>query len=85
MYHAVKTALPANIEDQDLIDGQPLRPQPPHIRTGMSFHLARIKFTEISHRIIWQANTHSHTPYSFMYVFSFRLESDISADVLHSA
>jgi hypothetical protein len=63
---SVKTALPANIEDEDLIDGQPLRPQPPHIRTGMSFQLARLKFAEITHRQIWQANNNNHPPYSFM-------------------
>jgi hypothetical protein len=62
----VKTALPANIEDVDIIDGQPLRPKPAHIRTAMSFQLAKLKFAEISQRQIWQANKNSHPPYSFI-------------------
>jgi hypothetical protein len=44
----VKTALPANIEDEDLIDGQPLVPKPISVRTKMSYQLARIKFAEFS-------------------------------------
>lgn len=62
----VKTALPANIDDEDIIDGQPLKPKPMHVRTGISFQLARLKFAEIAHRQIWQANNNSHPPYSFM-------------------
>jgi hypothetical protein len=58
--------LPANIEDEDLTDDQPLNAQPLNVRTGMSFSLARIKFAEITHRQIWQANNASHPPYSFM-------------------
>ena len=64
--HSVKTALPANLDDEDIIDGQPLRPKPIHVRTSMSFQLARLKFAEIAHRQIWQANNHNHPPYSFM-------------------
>jgi hypothetical protein len=63
---SVKTSLPGNIEDEDLIDGEPFKPQPVHVRTGMSFTLARLKFAEISHKQIWQANNNSHPPYSFM-------------------
>ncbi|ORY21258.1 hypothetical protein BCR39DRAFT_569954 [Naematelia encephala] len=62
----IKTALPANIEDEDIIDDQPLKPQPMSVRTRMSFQLARLKFAEISHRQIWQANNHNHPPYSFI-------------------
>jgi hypothetical protein len=62
----VKTSLPGNIEDEDLIDGQPFRPQPTNVRTGMSFTLARLKFAEIAHKQIWQANNTHHRPYSFM-------------------
>lgn len=63
---SVKTALPANIEDEDLIDGQPLRAQPLNVRTRMSFQLAKLKFAEISQRQIWQANNNNHPPYSFI-------------------
>ena len=63
---AVKTSLPANIEDEDIIDGQPLKPKPLSVRTAMSFQLARLKFAEISHRQIWQANNTPHSPYSFV-------------------
>ncbi|WVQ80090.1 hypothetical protein IAT38_002191 [Cryptococcus sp. DSM 104549] len=62
----IKTALPANIEDADIIDGQPLKQQPLDVRTGMSFQLARLKFAEISQRQIWQANNNNHPPYSFV-------------------
>ncbi|WRT64492.1 uncharacterized protein IL334_001424 [Kwoniella shivajii] len=62
----IKTALPANIEDEDIIDGQPFNPQPLAVRTGMSFQLARLKFAEISQRQIWQANNNHHPPYSFI-------------------
>ncbi|OCF33762.1 nuclear protein [Kwoniella heveanensis CBS 569] len=62
----IKTALPSNIEDEDIIDGQPFRPQPLQVRTGMSFQLARLKFAEISQRQIWQANNNHHPPYSFI-------------------
>lgn len=64
--YAVKSALPANIEDEDLIDGQPLRAQRMNVRTRMSFQLAKLKFAEISQRQIWQANNNNHPPYSFM-------------------
>lgn len=62
----IKAALPANIEDEDLIDGQPLRPQAMNVRTRMSFQLAKLKFAEISQRQIWQANNNNHPPYSFI-------------------
>lgn len=62
----IKTALPANTEDEDIIDGQPLKPQPLSVRTGMSFQLARLRFAEISQRQIWQANNNNHPPYSFV-------------------
>ncbi|WVF69491.1 hypothetical protein IAT40_004268 [Kwoniella sp. CBS 6097] len=62
----IKTALPSNIEDEDIIDGQPFRPQPLQVRTGMSFQLARLKFAEITQRQIWQANNNHHPPYSFI-------------------
>ncbi|BEI90346.1 uncharacterized protein CcaverHIS019_0304160 [Cutaneotrichosporon cavernicola] len=62
----IKTALPANIEDEDLVDDQPLRPQPVNVRTRMSFQLAKLKFAEISQRQIWQANNNNHPPYSFI-------------------
>lgn len=62
----IKCALPANIEDEDLIDGQPIRPQPESVRTRMSFQLAKLKFAEISQRQIWQANNNNHPPYSFI-------------------
>ncbi|TXT08180.1 uncharacterized protein COLE_05104 [Cutaneotrichosporon oleaginosum] len=62
----IKTALPANIEDEDLVDGQPLCPQPLNVRTRMSFQLAKLKFAEISQRQIWQANNNNHPPYSFI-------------------
>lgn len=32
----------------------------------MSFMLARLKFAEIAHRQIWQANNNNHPPYSFI-------------------
>ncbi|KAL1407004.1 hypothetical protein Q8F55_006417 [Vanrija albida] len=62
----IKSALPANIEDEDLIDGQPLRAQRLNVRTRMSFQLAKLKFAEISQRQIWQANNNNHPPYSFI-------------------
>ncbi|TXT13049.1 hypothetical protein VHUM_01450 [Vanrija humicola] len=62
----IKSAMPANIEDEDLIDGQPLRAQRMNVRTKMSFQLAKLKFAEISQRQIWQANNNNHPPYSFI-------------------
>nr|XP_018265162.1 nuclear protein [Kwoniella dejecticola CBS 10117]OBR87320.1 nuclear protein [Kwoniella dejecticola CBS 10117] len=62
----IKTALPANIEDEDIIDERPFKPQPISVRTGMSFQLARLKFAEITQRQIWQANNNHHPPYSFI-------------------
>jgi hypothetical protein len=35
----------------------------------MSFQLARLKFAEITHKQIWQANLNSRVPYSFVYVY----------------
>lgn len=62
----IKTALPANVNDEDLIEGQPLRPKPLSERTSMSYHLARLRFAEISQRQIWQANASPHPPYTFI-------------------
>jgi hypothetical protein len=62
----VKTALPANVNDVDLVDGQPLRPRPLTERTELSYQLSRLRFAEISQRQIWQANASPHPPYSFM-------------------
>ena len=62
----VKTALPANVNDEDLVEGQPLRPRPLSERTELSYHLSRLRFAEISQRQIWQANASPHPPYSFM-------------------
>lgn len=62
----IKTALPANIEDEDIVDGKPFEPKPLNVRTRMSFQLAKLKFAEISQRQIWQANNNNHPPYSFM-------------------
>jgi hypothetical protein len=66
MFSIVKTALPANVEDEDIHDDQPLVPKPITQRTGMSYHLARLRFAEISQRQIYQANSSPHPPYSFM-------------------
>lgn len=62
----VKTALPANVNDDQIVEGEPLRPRPLSERTSMSYHLARLRFAEISQRQIWQANASPHPPYSFM-------------------
>ncbi len=62
----IKTALPANVNDEDVVEGQPLIAKPLSERTGMSYHLARLRFAEISQRQIWQANASPHPPYSFM-------------------
>ena len=59
--------MPGNIEDDDLVDGQPFKPQPPNVYTRMSFQLARLKFAEIGHRQIWAANNNQpDSPYSFI-------------------
>lgn len=58
--------MPSNVEDEDIIDGQPLHAQPLHVRTGMSFTLARLQFILIAYRQIMAANMHRHPPYSFM-------------------
>ena len=68
-WYLVKTALPANIEDEDLIDGEPLRAQPLNVRTRMSYQLARLKFSELVYKQIWQANNGGNPPYSWVYVF----------------
>ncbi|ORX35880.1 fungal-specific transcription factor domain-domain-containing protein [Kockovaella imperatae] len=63
----IKTAMPGNIEDDDLVDGQPFRPQPVNVYTRMSFQLARLKFAEIGHRQIWAANNSPiESPYPFI-------------------
>jgi hypothetical protein len=62
----VKTALPANIEDEDLIDGETLKAQPLSVRTKMSYQLARLKFSEQAYKQIWQANNGGSPPYSWM-------------------
>ena len=66
MLLTVKTALPANVNDEDIVEGQPLRPRPLSERTELSYHLSRLRFAEISQRQIWQANASPHPPYSFM-------------------
>jgi hypothetical protein len=63
-HNPVKTALPANIEDEDLDDSRPLQPQPSSKRTKMSYQLARLKFIEFTYRQIWQANNRALLPYS---------------------
>lgn len=65
----VKTALPANIEDEDLIDGESLKAKPLNVRTKMSYQLARLKFNELAYKQIWQANNGGNPPYSWVYVF----------------
>ncbi|EIW71088.1 hypothetical protein TREMEDRAFT_11544, partial [Tremella mesenterica DSM 1558] len=64
----IRTALPANIDDEDLIDGLPLRAKPLNVRTTMSFQLAKFKFAEIAHRQISQEMNMPHVPYSFVYM-----------------
>jgi hypothetical protein len=60
----VKTALPANIEDEDLDDSRPLHPQPPSKRTKISYQLARLKFIEFTYKQICQANNKAMMSYS---------------------
>jgi hypothetical protein len=62
----VKTALPANIEDEDLIDGEPLRAKPLNVRTRMSYQLARLSLSEQAYKQIWQANNGGSPPYSWV-------------------
>lgn len=54
------------VNDEDIIEGRPIDPKPLSVRTDMSYHLARLRFAEISQRQIWQANASPHPPYSFM-------------------
>jgi hypothetical protein len=58
--------LPPQLDDEDIVDGQPIRSKPISTRTSMSYHLSRIRFAEISQRQIWQANASPHPPYSFI-------------------
>ncbi|KAJ9100658.1 hypothetical protein QFC21_003703 [Naganishia friedmannii] len=55
-----------NVNDEDISDSYPLEPKPLSVRTDMSYHLARLRFAEISQRQIWQANASPHPPYSFI-------------------
>jgi hypothetical protein len=54
------------VNDEDIVEGRPIEPKPLSTRTDMSYHLARLRFAEISQRQIWQANASPHPPYSFM-------------------
>ncbi|KAJ7921327.1 fungal-specific transcription factor domain-containing protein [Mycena leptocephala] len=46
------TGFPANINDSDLVDGQPFTPQPPHTYTEMTFSLRRLCFVEFYRQIV---------------------------------
>ncbi|KAJ7492254.1 fungal-specific transcription factor domain-containing protein [Mycena latifolia] len=46
------TGLPANINDNDLADGRPFTPQPPHTYTEMTFSLCRLRFVELYRQIV---------------------------------
>lgn len=74
----IKTALPANVNDEDISDSHPLEPKPLSVRTDMSYHLARLRFAEISQRQIWQANASPHPPYSFILSVDTELRKAIS-------
>ncbi|KAJ9094899.1 hypothetical protein QFC19_007755 [Naganishia cerealis] len=74
----IKTALPANVNDEDISDLHPLEPKPLSVRTDMSYHLARLRFAEISQRQIWQANASPHPPYSFILSVDTELRKAIS-------
>jgi hypothetical protein len=63
---SVKTGLPANIEDENLIDGNPLLPQPLTMRTKMSYQLARLQFARFTYKQIWQVNNKTAVIYSEM-------------------
>ncbi|CED83413.1 Zn(2)-C6 fungal-type DNA-binding domain [Phaffia rhodozyma] len=59
----MSTALPANICDEDLVDGQPLRPRPMSVHTPMSYHLARLRTIQTAYQTIYLMNTSVHPPY----------------------
>ncbi|KAJ7755008.1 fungal-specific transcription factor domain-containing protein [Mycena maculata] len=46
------TGFPANINDNDLADGRPFSPQPPHTYTEMTFSLCRLRFVELYRQIL---------------------------------
>ncbi|KAJ7687368.1 hypothetical protein B0H17DRAFT_1069983 [Mycena rosella] len=46
------TGFPANIDDNDLADGRPFTPQPPHTYTEMTFSLCRLRFVELYRQIV---------------------------------
>ncbi|KAF8215783.1 fungal-specific transcription factor domain-containing protein [Mycena galopus ATCC 62051] len=58
------TGFPANINDCDLVDGQPFVPQPPHTYTEITFSLCRLRFVELYRQIV--DNTQAPTGYGFV-------------------
>ncbi|KAJ7921378.1 fungal-specific transcription factor domain-containing protein [Mycena leptocephala] len=46
------TGFPANINDSDLVDGQPFTTQPSHTYTEMTFSLRRLHFVELYRQIV---------------------------------
>lgn len=43
--------------------------KPLSVRTKMSYQLARLRFSELAYKQIWQANNGGNPPYSWVYVW----------------
>ncbi|KIY73644.1 hypothetical protein CYLTODRAFT_416675 [Cylindrobasidium torrendii FP15055 ss-10] len=72
------TALPANINDSDLVDGQPLRARPPQEYTEMTFALARLRFVHLYREIVDEMNSPVGTGYNFVVEMDSRIEETLS-------
>ncbi|KAJ7665424.1 hypothetical protein DFH06DRAFT_1390944 [Mycena polygramma] len=69
------TGFPANINDCDLVDGQPFAPMPPHAYTEMTFSLCRLRFVELYRQIV--DNMQAPTGYSFVLEMDRKISSTI--------
>ncbi|KAJ7269352.1 fungal-specific transcription factor domain-containing protein [Mycena haematopus] len=58
------TGLPANMNDCDLVEGQPFVPQPSQTYTEMTFTLCRLRFVELYRQIV--DNMQAPTGYGFV-------------------
>ncbi|KAJ6520200.1 fungal-specific transcription factor domain-containing protein [Mycena sanguinolenta] len=58
------TGFPANVNDCDLVEGQPLVPKSPQTYTEMTFSLCRLRFVELYRQIV--DNMQAPTGYAFV-------------------
>ncbi|KAJ9093096.1 hypothetical protein QFC20_007204 [Naganishia adeliensis] len=61
-----KTAEPANVNDEDLVNGKPIVSQPKDVHTGMSYVLNRLQLLYPLQRLVQQVNLSGRQRYTYV-------------------